>query len=107
MSDQLQRIRRGHEALARSGVPAHEFAERMHAYQRASGVPISALLPPLTSIEDWERACRRSQELADDRRQPSPHPWPERGQRLATFALAAVLIVVAFYAVWWTWLALS
>lgn len=82
-----------------------KFAEQMQAFQRASGVPARTLLdrqrrqaglPELGSINDWRRRCAASQRRSDERRQLSPHPWPQKGHVIATFLLAALIAALAW-----------
>jgi hypothetical protein len=51
----------------------------------------------LTALSEWERRCRESQIRAWQRREASPHPWPEGRPWQAVWlrALAVALVMIA------------
>ena len=57
----------------------------------------------LSSIGAWERECDRSLAESRRRRKGSPHPWPERGHRLAAALIAVVAVVVILLLIAGAW----
>jgi hypothetical protein len=70
----------------------------MSPYAREAGNP-----PIRLATTTWERECRYSLRRSQERRRPFPSAslWPKRGERVATFFIAAAAAVVILWTINW------